>query len=204
MLNKTILLISLLFCLHTVKAQEKSYMKLSIEAGPILFSDSDNLSFFLNVEPKFKFSENTAIGLKIGLAINPQSFEINDVTQFFIDEENDNGLFSIAPTIDYLFNENDFRPYLGLGVGFYILSDIDVSTTARNPSNDLYVVSVNNQVGFLFRGGFELDKLRFGLEYNLVPKTDIKIPNGQVIGTAESSYLGLSFGYTFGVGKSSK
>ncbi len=64
--------------------------------------------------------------------------------------------------------------------------------------------SVNNQVGFLLRGGFELGKTRLGLEYNFIPKADIEIPNGQIIGTVDNSYFGLSIGFTIGGGKSSK
>jgi opacity protein-like surface antigen len=199
--KRAILLLALFCGLLNVQAQEKSFMKLEAEVGPILFSGSENLSFFFNVEPQFDFSENTVIGLRIGLAINPQKFEITDPSQFDIDWENDNGLISFVPTFDYYFLKDDFRPYLGVGVGYYLLSDIDVSQTGSNPNQGIIEVGVKNKVGFLFRGGIALNKLRFGLEYNLVPKADIEIPNGHVIGKAESSYLGLSIGYTLGVGK---
>ena len=54
--------------------------------------------------------------------------------------------------------------------------------------------SVNDSGSFFSVIGKE--KIRFGLEYNLILKTDIEIPNGQIIGTVDNSYLGLSIGFT--------
>ena len=61
----------------------------------------------------------------------------------------------------------------------------------------------NFQIGFLLRGGLEIGKIRCGLEYNLISKADIKMPNGQIIGTVNNSYLGLFIGFTIGGGKRS-
>ncbi|MBL4668369.1 MAG: hypothetical protein HRT73_05085 [Flavobacteriales bacterium] len=202
MLKKQLLFIALLFCLFNLNAQEKNTIKLGIEPGILLFSSSENLGLLFNIEPKLKISKNAFMGLRIGIVLNPQKFENHDSLQFEIDEEFDeefdNGGISFVPTIDYYLNGNNYRPYLGLGVGAYLLTSyVDVIS---NTSSDEFEVKVNKQVGVLLRGGFESSRLRFGLEYNFIQKADIKIPNGEVIGTVDNSYLGLSFGLIIGSG----
>lgn len=142
------------------------------------------------------------MGLRIGVVINPQKFENHNSLLFDIgkefDEEFDNGGTSFVPTFDYYFNETRYRPYLGIGIGAYLLtSNVDVIS---NTSSDKFEVKVNKQFGVLFRGGFESARLRFGLEYNFIQKADIKFPNGQIIGTVDNSYFGLSIGYIIGSG----
>ncbi|MBG6133745.1 outer membrane protein W [Aquimarina sp. EL_43] len=193
--KQKLVLITLVFCLFNLNAQEKSNITFRIEPGILLFSESGNLELLLNVEPKIKISENKVIGLRFGVALNSQKFENNDSAQFNIDDQSDNAVISFVPTFDYYLNENNYRPYVGLGVGYYLLSYIDVSPVG---SADVLEGSVNNQIGFLLRGGFEFGKTRLGLEYNLIPKADIELPSGQIIGTVDSGYLGLSIGFTIG------
>ncbi len=217
---KTIMLLNiLLFCLLSLSAQEDSNIKLKIETGIIWTSESANPGFpwfngfFLRVEPKLKTSTNTFIGLRIGASVNeqknekfnlPQLYRYNNPNSGIIQFINpDNGIISIVPTFDYCFIGKKNRPYLGGGIGYYFLVNYtDVSQRGLvNASENVLEVSVNNQVGFLFRGGFEFSKLIVGLELNYIPKADIEIPNGQIVGTVDNSYIGLSIGYAIGVGK---
>lgn len=194
-LMKKLLLISLLFGLLNLNAQ----VKLRIEPGFILKTESENLGLMLNVEPNIEISKNSAIGLRFGLALNPQKFENNYSSQFFFDDKNDNAVISFMPTFDYYLNENYTRPYFGLGLGYYLFSSVIIA----NPSQNVTEGSVNNQLGFLLRGGIEWGKTKLGLEYNYIPKADIKIPSSQTIGTVDNSYFGVSIGFTIGGGKSS-
>ncbi|MEP1116524.1 hypothetical protein [Ekhidna sp.] len=178
-------------------------MNLAIEAGFIPFSSSENIGLFLNVEPQVKVSNNTLVGLRIAVTINSQTYESKDESQFIIDNiEYENGFLSIVPTFSYSLNEAllwdkyIFRPYIGLGVGPYLLANY-VDIFQIGTVNSSYVeVPVHYQIGLLFRSGFELGKSRLGLEYNFISKADIEIPSGQKIGTVNSSYLGLSIGFT--------
>jgi len=219
---KSILLLTIvLFCLFNVSAQEEPNIKLKIETGFLWASDEEssklldeeNLGLFFRIEPTLKTSKNTVIGLRIGLAVNTQKIEDFDPLEFyfyrnissgiiqFIDP--DNRIISFVPTFDYYFIENNFRPYLGLGVGYYFLTNYTgVSRRdVANPSEDLIEINVKNQIGFLLRGGLDLGKLIVGLEFNYIPKADIEIPNGQIIGTVDNSYIGLSIGYAIEMGK---
>lgn len=201
--NSTFLIgVAILFAVFggilNANAQLKSQMKLSIETGPIILSDSENLSFFLNIEPKLKATENTLIGLRIGATINSQSIQNDNPDAFFIFDEADNGAISFVPTFDYRFSEGDFRPYLGIGLGYYLLASyVEVQELGPdNPRDELTDVQVDNKVGVLLRGGLEIGRLRLGAEYNFIPKADLKMPNGAKIGTVDNSYLALVVGYT--------
>lgn len=201
-LKKNLLPITFLFSLFNLNAQEKDNLKLGIEVGVLPSSSSENLGFFLNVEPKLKVSENTFIGLRIGMVINAHSIENYDLSQFSIDDISDNGGISLVPTFDYYLNENNFRPYLGVGVGPYLLTNyLDVFAYGSQRGFEVYV---KNQLGFLLRGGWESERLRLGLEYNFISKADIEVPNDQIIGTVDNSYFGLSIGFTISVGKNAK
>ncbi len=201
-LKKKLLLIVLVCSLSNLNAQDKNPMKFRIEPGFLINTDSENLSLLLNIEPNIEISKNSVIGLRFGLALNPQKFENIDESQFLITNLDDYGVISFIPTFDYYLNEKKYRPYIGLGLGYYLfIDDLDVI----NPNGSIEVLkgSTKNQIGFLLRGGLEIGKARCGLEYNLITKADIKLPNGQIIGTVNNSYLGLFIGFTIGGGKRS-
>lgn len=197
-LKKKLLPIIALFCLVNLNAQ----VTFRIEPGVLLKTDSDNLGLLLNIEPKVNASENTVIGLRFGIALNPQKIKIDNTSSFFIDEFDDNAIISFIPTYDYYLNDKKHRPYVGLGLGYYLFNEIDLSDR-NNSSADILEGSVKNQLGFLLRGGLGIRNTRLGLEYNFMPKAEIQIPNGQTVGTIDNSYLGLSIGFTIGGKKNS-
>lgn len=176
-------------------------MNLRVEPGVLLETDSENLGLLFNIEPTIESSNNTVIGLRVGLALNPQKIRIDDESQFSINDLDDNGVISFVPTFDYYLNEKKYQPYFGLGLGYYLLSDIDI-TSLKGP-DEVLQGKTDNQLGFLVRGGFEIGNTRYGLEYNFIPKADIEIPNKQIVGTVDNSYLGLSIGFILGNRKKS-
>lgn len=218
LLKKTLIFITQLFWLFNLNAQEQSNTKLKVETG----FDPIKQGLFFNVEPKVNATENTVIGLRFGIIGYPGSKSISTIKtqtignnanfEYIINEKSGNGVISFVPTFDYYLNESMFldkyffRPYLGLGVGYYLLGAyIEVSQIDKaNSSQDEVKGRVSNQVGILLRGGIEFNKLIIGLEYNFTPKADIELPNDQTIGTIDLSYIGLSFGFSIEIGESPK
>ena len=219
MLKAIITLIILLVSLFNLNAQEKGDIKLKIEIG-ILF-DAVEGSFFLsgaffNLEPKLNVSKNTVIGLRIGAASNSQRILTINPNQFFVNNENENAgnsAVSFIPTIDYYLNNKNIRPYLGFGIGYYILNTSKEGFFMANLF-DGQELSINNKIGFLFRSGFDLgkfivwgfdfSKFSVGLEFNYIPKTDVEFSDGELIGTIANSNIALAIGYTITSGKKSK
>ena len=196
----------LFFCLFHLQAQESSPTTLAIESGLVGLFNAERLGLFLHLEPKHQFSKNGVIGLRIGITINTQTIENCDDFQFIVNrnkdgQRSDNGVISVVPTYDhYLKQVNNFRPYIGAGVGYYILGTyVEASRIVPvDPSEGIFEIGVNNQIGLLLRGGVESDKLRLSIEYNFMPKTDLKLPDSTIVGTVDKSYLGLSVGVRIG------
>ncbi|MFK7770807.1 MAG: hypothetical protein AB8F94_01665 [Saprospiraceae bacterium] len=211
-----IILLSLIswFNLFNLNAQKETSIKLKIETGILWDAVEGKIylsGFFFNIEPKLKTSKKIFIGLRFGAAFNTQRILISDSPPFFnINASGGNGVISIVPTFDYFFTKKKIRPYLGLGFGYYFLNT-SKKAFANGSSSNLLELNVNNQIGFLIRGGFNLHKLvigrydlskfTIGLEWNFIPKANVEILNGQKIGTIVNSNIALSIGYIFGNAK---
>ena len=115
----------------------------------------------LNIEPKVKASEHFVIGLRFAIVTNPQNISINNSSPFFIDKLDDNGMMSFIPTLDYYLNNKRHQPYLGLGLGYYLFNNMDVSNR-NNGTTDVLEGIVKNQLGFLLRSGIKIGKMRYG------------------------------------------
>jgi len=197
MFRKILLLLFVIFSSFHFYAQESGNIKLSVEAGIMpLLRNSENLGFLLHVEPKIKVLDNTFMGMRIGLAINSHVFEVHDNAPYIINTEQNHAVLSFTPTIDYYFRKSYYRPYIGAGIGYHILADYVDVFRSTNASEGVIEGNVNKRIGLLLRGGVESDKLRLGLEYNIIPTGDIEILDGSVIGTVVNSYVGLTIGFT--------
>lgn len=90
----------------------------------------------------------------------------------------------------YYFNNNNFRPYVGVGLGMYSLAaasmDVNVNGTTQQQ-----VVASANKIGFYPRVGFDAGHFTLNIDYNIVPETD----------GIKNSYLGIRLGGFFGGGR---
>ena len=214
-LIKTILLQIMLLCYFVdLSAQKEPQLKLKIEAGlnwKPAEKDANLWGQIYGLALKLKTSNKTFIGLRIQANENHQTNEKYKPQQFFIDnninvilfEATSSTLISFVPTFDYYFSQNSIRPYLGTGVGLYMLTP-PLKFLQKSTASGVLETSVNNQAGFLIRGGLDIGKFSVGLEFNYILEADIKIPNGQKIGTVNDSFIALSIGYSFDIGRDRK
>jgi len=198
-----------LCCFVNLNAQKEPYIKLKVEAGlnwKPAEKDASLWGQIYSLEPKLKTSKKTFIGLRIQANENYQINEKYKPNQFFIDnnlnvnffEATSGTLISFVPTVDYYFSKNRFSPYLGAGIGLYMLAPPIKFLQKTTPSGVLET-SVANQAGFLIRGGVDIGKLSVGLEFNYLLEADIKVPSGLIIGTVDDSFIALLIGYSFGI-----
>ncbi|MEM7572421.1 MAG: hypothetical protein AAF433_05955 [Bacteroidota bacterium] len=204
MLKKILLLLLLIGGPSLLMAQEDYRFHLALEAGiPPLGKDPENLGLLFNIEPKVKVSPNSFLGLRIGLALNTHVYENIDPFEYFINPSVENAVLSFVPNLEYYLNNGYNRPYLGFGIGVYVLPDyLEVFPSPNGiPIGEFLEGNVNLRPGLLLRGGVERGNLRIGLEYNLTPKADIKINEEEVIGQLKTSYFGLTLGLLIRAGK---
>ena len=193
LLKLTVVLLSAFLLVLDINAQ----VTVRTEIGFPLGTDNDNIGFFVNIEPRVQVMKKAIAGVRIGVSVNSDIISLNQDRAYFIDPKDDNGLISLVPTFDYYLNEKKNRPFLGLGIGYCIFNDVDFTDRSNGDRNNL-TVKTEDKVGMLIRGGLEIQNLRLCVEYNLVPEMDLKIPDGQTVGTIENSFVGISLGYNFG------
>jgi outer membrane protein X len=155
----------------------------------------------VSLEPKFNIKDNMNVGLRLGGAAVVRDLVINSNDEFTAKVA---GISSFVGTYDYYFHKSgsSFAPYIGGGVGYYSLANVELDDTAINEGSSTELnPAVSGVFGGLVRGGFEWAGFRMGLEYNFLPESDIEDVNGTKVGTAKNAYVGIHIGFFVGGGK---
>ena len=129
------------------------------------------------IELKYAVIDPLAIGFRVEGAAIVNTYDNNNSGK-----TNGKVNLSYLLTGDYYFSNKSFRPFLGAGVGSYVIANVD----SANYSNSSTIPSTS-QFGFMIRGGFEAGHFRLGVEYNFVGSS--------------ASYLGLKVGVCIGGGR---
>ena len=106
---------------------------------------------------------------------------------------------SYLATADYYFTDHySIRPFAGAGAGIFTIAGVESTSSSDK-------VSVGSKFGGMVRAGVELSHFRFGVEYNIVPKTSFSgydsdgNPTDGL--TSGNSYIGIKIGVCFGGGR---
>ena len=193
-MKKIILLIITLLLFTNSYSQKKGGFRVGLDFGFVPASGGGGATFSL--EPKYNIKDNMNVGLRLGAAAVVR--DINNSGGTTSAKVAANG--SYAGTYDYYFNGSgkSFVPYIGAGVGYYTLANVELNDSAS--SSDV-VLDANGKMGGLVRAGFEWGKFRMGVEYNLIPDSDLQDINGATTGTVSNSYFGIHLGFFLGGGK---
>lgn len=136
------------------------------------------------LEPGYRINDQILANFRIEGAVIGRGYA--DETSASIDVA---ALGSYSLNGQYYFNNNSFRPFVGVGVGMFSLAA--VSVTAGTGGGSSQAVAASNKIGFYPRLGFDAGHFTLNLDYNLVPETD----------GIKNSYIGIRFGGFFGGGK---
>ena len=176
MMKNIVLSVLFVFGLTTVNGQEKDKIRAGLDLGFVVADGGGGILF--NIEPKYNITDNSNIGIRLGIAASSSGIYSN------VDSN-----ASILGTYDYYFSngQSSTAPFLGGGLGYYVLGEVDDS------------VNLGEQFGAIIRGGVEFGKFRLALEYNILPKTDLEFGE-----SVKNSYFGASIGFYVGGGKWNK
>lgn len=194
-MKKIVLSIIVLLLFTSVYSQKEGGFRVGLDFGFVPASGGGGAMF--SIEPKYNLKDNMNVGLRIGLA---------GIARDIQDNSNQTSTAKVAAstsfvgTYDYYFHKSgsSFAPYVGAGLGYYSLANIEVNDSAN--STDINP-SVTGVFGGLVRAGFEWGKFRMGVEYNLLPDSDLENLNGDKIGTAANKYVAIHLGFYLGGGK---
>ncbi|MDR2653271.1 MAG: hypothetical protein LBC68_13365 [Prevotellaceae bacterium] len=185
---KKLLFIAVLFCGVALSAQSQEFKPFRVDLGvgyglPFAKSLDGGVQFY--VEPKYEVAPQLAVGLRWegslfgGAEQDGQSVDMKLSSSYMV-------------TGDYYFNNNTFRPFVGLGLGLYSIGGASVD--AVEVEGDGVEVELNaskNNFGALLRAGFDVSHFRFTLSYNY----------GGKIGDETFHFLGATIGFYLGGGR---
>jgi len=192
-----IVLFCSLFSLSAIAQKDLKPFKVDVSVGyAIPGGEGAKAGVLFAVEPKYAVIPNLSVGLRMEAAVVAR-FNGYDENGEAI-EGSVKGSASYVATGDYYFRNNySFRPFVGGGAGVYTTAGLQVNETSGE-------VSGGTKFGGLVRSGFEVSHFRFGIEYNIVPKTKFTGFDGDgnpTTGlTSKNSYIGIKVGVCFGGG----
>jgi hypothetical protein len=194
-MKKIILAAFITLIFANVYSQKQGGFRVGLDLGYTVPSNGGG-GLLLSIEPKYNIQENMNIGLRIGAAAMIRDIQDNGNTTSA--KVSANG--SYVATYDYYFNKagKSFVPYIGGGAGYYSIANVEFSDAV---DSDQMAIDAAGKMGALLRGGFEWGKFRMGLEYNLVPESNLQDMNGNNLGTVSNTYLGIHLGFYVGGGK---
>jgi outer membrane protein X len=194
-MKKIILAVFITLVFANVYSQKQGGFRVGLDLGYTVPSNGGGGVLF-SIEPKYNIKENMNIGLRIGAAAMIRDIQDNGNTTSA--KVSANG--SYVATYDYYFNKagKSFVPYIGGGAGYYSIANVEFSDAV---DSDQMAIDAAGKMGALLRGGFEWGKFRMGLEYNLVPESNLQDMNGNNLGTVSNTYLGIHLGFYVGGGK---
>lgn len=209
MLKPTYLILLFLFLTGLLSAQEANKFKFTLEAGPLIAAET---GASCAIEPKFNLTHNSSIGFKLGWGLVSRNLEGIASDRYIVEQTILLGesTHSLALTYDRFFGKPgaQFQPFLGGGIAHYRFGgQYDVyapdAFTSEVPEPEYFGrnLEFGNKLGLLLRGGFEVGKFRFGLEYNLIPENTLSLDSGETIAALNQSYFGFTLGTIIGGGK---
>jgi hypothetical protein len=183
----------------SAQAQEFKPFKVNVSLGYALPSGGGGLLFA--VEPKYGINDQIDVGLRIEGAGMARAVVVNG--NDFAGDVSFAGSYLL--TGNYMLSTNNFRPFVGAGVGLFgIASTSAISINGQTLNGD---ITAGNVFGGMVRAGFKTGHFVLGLEYNLIPASDVRLldSSGQVqVGQAaqsKNSYLGIKLGFDIGGGR---
>jgi len=167
----------------------KAQISLGLKAGIALpmgtpFSDGYGMGFGASAIGEYALNENMAIGLNIGY----YAFSGKNMPSGY---EASIGIIPILADFKYYFATEGFRPYVGAGLGMYMVSS-SVTTPVVTVNGYTYggkVTGSDSRFGFDPKVGFwmgEAFKYGASIEYNIA---------------SDFNHLGINIGFIYQLGK---
>jgi len=191
----------LLVAVTTTFAQEQGKIRVSLDLGYSIPSDGGGGGVAIYLEPKYNLKDNMSVGIRLGSAALVKNFKNTASGDEFKGEIAANN--SYMATFDYHFNGSgsSFVPYVGGGLGYVTVANIDVKSRTSSGAVSTLELEAGGKFGGMIRAGFEWAKFRMGVDFNIIPESDLENLNGDTVGSAKNSYIGISLGFFVGGGK---
>jgi hypothetical protein len=162
--------LTLLICMLTVAcvfahAQEYKKFKVGLGVGYASASGSGASGGLLwYMEPAYRISDQLLVGLRIEGAVITRGAS-DDLGDLELDIA---GISSYTINGQYYFNNNSFRPFVGLGIGMFSMAAVKIDASASAAA------AAETKFGLYPRVGFDYGHFNMSFDYNLIPATTIE------------------------------
>jgi outer membrane protein W len=200
-MTKKICVLLLFACLafSATNAQDQEFKKFRVGLGggyAVPGGKGAKGGILLYLEPGYRITDQILVAARFEFAAMLRGYE-QDVNTGSASASfsGSNSLFGQY----FLMNEN-FRPFVGLGVGMFNVSTISV-TADNSGSADVYEGIDETKIGVIPRIGFDFRHFTLSLDFNLVGSSTVKSSNSANELTTKNGYVGIRFGGFFGGGR---
>lgn len=149
------------------------------------------------LEPAYRISDQLAAGLRIESAATVRDLEGEETRIAATGSYTVNG--------QYYFSDEKFRPFAGLGLGWFIPASIEFDDESEEGASGGF--DPDGTFGFYPRVGFDYGHFTFIVDYNVISKSEVESSvtvNGQTSSSKvelKNSYASIKIGVTFGGGR---
>jgi hypothetical protein len=182
----------LVFLATACYAQEFKKLRLGIGSGYTQgssgYNDNSSNGMLLYLEPSYRINDRVSLGVRFESAFGSLFGFASGVT-----------VASYGINGQYYFSNNNFRPFAGIGLGFYhpmLTGDAFYGYNSRLEETVL---------GFYPRAGFDWKHLSFTIDWNIASASKATIFPPRFQGSYDdylsSNYLSLKLGITIGGGR---
>lgn len=148
------------------------------------------------IEPAYRANDNILIGLRLESAIIARG--VKGVGDGDVSGDASSNV-SYTLNTQYYFSDNYVRPFIGAGLGLFSLASVKFNTSIPDNSVNANEVKAETRFGFYPRIGIDAGHFNFSIDYNFIPKTNIR-----GIGEVRNNYLGIRAGFSIGGGVGQK
>jgi hypothetical protein len=179
----------------SANAQEFKKFRVGVGAGyAIPGGTGAKGGVLIYLDPAYRISDQILAGAR---------FEFAGMIRGFSDDVNTSTLdvsFAGSNTLfgQYYFNNNGFRPFVGVGLGLF---NVTSGTVSSSNGGDTYAAVDESKFGFYPRIGFDAGHFTVSLDYNLVGASKSKSINSNNEIETKNSYIGIRLGGFFGGGR---
>ncbi|MDF9795021.1 opacity protein-like surface antigen [Catalinimonas alkaloidigena] len=178
--------LSMMLVASIASAQDYKPFKLGLGLG-YAKPGSGGGGILVDLEPAYRINDDIAVGLRIESAvmakISPDGTEASASA---------NGSYTVNG--QYYLTSSKVRPYVGAGVGVYMLAAVSASDTNAE-------VGGGSEIGFYPRLGLDIGNFNINIDYNIISSSESVMADGSgtTTGKIKNSYMGIRIGgYMFG------
>lgn len=191
---KRILTVVVLVALTAFAAEAQEFKKFRVGLGggyAMTSGKGAKAGVLLYLEPAYRIQDQILVGLRWEAAAVVRGYDADVETESASASlSGSTGLFG-----QYYFNNNTFRPFVGLGLGTN-----KIATAAATLEGEAFAGISQSKFGFFPRVGFDAGHFTLSIDFNMVGASTLTGTSGTELKT-KNNYIGIRFGGFIGGGR---